>query len=334
MRCLVLADELRRRGHECQFYCRPLENNGIRIVRARGFQCSEMSSPEMSEEEDANALSSSFVKAGQPDWVVLDHYGLARPWQRKIREGRTSLMVIDDLVDRNIDADLILNQNPLEHLFHRYDELAPKYCEMLLGLEYALIGPAFRGAREKGLRVRHSVGNLLLFLGGADDDNDTLRILTALKEQTVDLVRVDVVCGAANRHAPAVERFCAEWPLARYFYQTEIMAQLTYECDLAIGAGGSSNWERCCLGLPCITIETAPNQHDSTAALALAGAIVNLGRAECVNAVEIVVELRRLQEDPGRLGLMSAAAYSLVDGSGSVRVADALEKREQQWVRT
>lgn len=38
------------------------------------------------------------------------------------------------------------------------------------------------------------------------------------------------------------------------------MAQLIYEADLAIGAAGSSVWERCCLGLPQVLMLTADNQ--------------------------------------------------------------------------
>ena len=32
------------------------------------------------------------------------------------------------------------------------------------------------------------------------------------------------------------------------------------QCDLAIGAAGSTSWERCCLGLPTIMLILAENQ--------------------------------------------------------------------------
>lgn len=38
------------------------------------------------------------------------------------------------------------------------------------------------------------------------------------------------------------------------------MAELMANVDLAIGAAGSSVWERCCLGLPSIIIPIADNQ--------------------------------------------------------------------------
>src|SRR5690606_33967285 len=39
------------------------------------------------------------------------------------------------------------------------------------------------------------------------------------------------------------------------------MAPLMVESDLAIGAAGSSSWERCCLGLPTVMIVLADNQR-------------------------------------------------------------------------
>ena len=38
------------------------------------------------------------------------------------------------------------------------------------------------------------------------------------------------------------------------------MAKLMSNADLAIGAAGSTTWERCCLGLPTIQLAIAKNQ--------------------------------------------------------------------------
>jgi len=35
------------------------------------------------------------------------------------------------------------------------------------------------------------------------------------------------------------------------------------DSDLAIGAAGSTSWERCCLGLPTLLIVLAENQRDA-----------------------------------------------------------------------
>ena len=57
------------------------------------------------------------------------------------------------------------------------------------------------------------------------------------------------------------------------FVGIENMAEIMTSCDLAIGAGGSTTWERCTLGIPTIQIETAENQRFINAAVSDAGAL-------------------------------------------------------------
>src|SRR3546814_11278725 len=49
------------------------------------------------------------------------------------------------------------------------------------------------------------------------------------------------------------------WP-TRLIIGAQDMAALIAEADVAIGAAGSSAWERCCLGLPTILWVLAANQ--------------------------------------------------------------------------
>jgi spore coat polysaccharide biosynthesis predicted glycosyltransferase SpsG len=44
------------------------------------------------------------------------------------------------------------------------------------------------------------------------------------------------------------------------------------QADLAIGAGGSSAWERCVLGLPSLVVRLAANQNGVVDTLVRAGA--------------------------------------------------------------
>ena len=57
-----------------------------------------------------------------------------------------------------------------------------------------------------------------------------------------------------------------------------IMAFLMVNHDLAIGAPGSTTWERACLGLPSIVIPLAENQHEIAKKLQIynAGIVVEL----------------------------------------------------------
>jgi RimJ/RimL family protein N-acetyltransferase len=88
--------------------------------------------------------------------------------------------------------------------------------------------------------------------------------------------------------------------------------------DLAIGAGGVSALERCCIGLPSLIILVAENQRAGADELERAGAAVNLGAAPTIAQVSDAVV--SLCTDDARRVRMSTAAYRITDGFGAARV--------------
>ena len=75
MRCMTLADELRRRGTTATFLCRELPGHLIELTRSRGFETETIA------HEDASPAQ---VTRLRPDWVVVDHYGLGSAWESAI----------------------------------------------------------------------------------------------------------------------------------------------------------------------------------------------------------------------------------------------------------
>ena len=97
------------------------------------------------------------------------------------------------------------------------------------------------------------------------------------------------------------------------------MVSLIGNADIAIGAGGTTSLERCCLGLPTVLIETASNQQATIAALLNAGA-----GAVAADADQAIAEVSRLLADPITLSAMAKGAYQLCDGRGLARVIDTM----------
>src|SRR5690606_4736833 len=72
---------------------------------------------------------------------------------------------------------------------------------------------------------------------------------------------IDVVVGNSNPHKAEIEELCKNYNY-NFHCQVDNMAQLMAKADLAIGAGGTSTWERISLGLPSITYSIADNQNE------------------------------------------------------------------------
>jgi len=105
--------------------------------------------------------------------------------------------------------------------------------------------------------------------------------------------------------------------------QTERMAELMAAADLSIGAGGSATWERCCLGLPTITICTADNQRDQVIDAASSGLVY---APEIESRVDLAIErhVRSLLENSTLRQLISRNGMQAVDGRGALRVIGSM----------
>lgn len=281
MRCLCLAEALKKQGADIVFIARSLPGNLNAVITQKGF-CLEslpyvpdqINHSELAHaawlgdswELDAMQTIEILEKAGPFDWMVMDHYALASRWQFLIRPYIDKLMVIDDLADRVHDCDLLLDQNLFPDLETRYQQLVPQSCKQLLGPQYALLREEFRVARET-LRERDGhIRRILVFFGAADPLQLTLKAMDSIRALNKSELIVDVVVGKANPLLDAVKNKCEEYGF-HFYAQVDNMAQLMAQADLAIGAGGTTTWERCCLGLPSVVSVVAQNQQASVSFL-------------------------------------------------------------------
>jgi len=348
MRCLTLATALKEQGVTCHFICREHPGNLIDQIRDRGLAVTALVTDGLDLRpvaQDGESLPAHAAWLGvdwqtdaeatrdvlqsiSPDWLIVDHYALDRSWEQALRSHCTQLMVIDDLADRPHDCDLLLDQN-LGREVANYVDLVPAACTVLTGTRYALLRPEFAALREYSLQRRHppQLRQLLITMGGMDQSNATGQVLDALRQCPLPQdCRITVVMGL---HAPWLAKVQVQaadfpWP-CEVKVNVSDMAQLMAESDLAIGAAGSTSWERCVLGLPTLMVVLAGNQQDIANALEDAHAAVRVD----LSASETMPKyLQLLMQRPDLLFRMSASAAQISDGSGLQRVVNTLWQGE------
>src|SRR3984893_11724165 len=251
------------------------------------------------------------------DILVVDHYGRGAVFERACRAFAKRIVAVDDLADRAHDCDLIVDSNAASAA--SYHVLVPANCRVLAGPAYAALDPAFRRARAAALARRDGrpVKRVLISFGQMDLPNATALALRAL-ERTRYAGAVDVVLGRAAPHLDAIRKELP--PHARLHVDSVDMPALMTEADLAFGAGGTTSWERCCLGLPALLVEIADYQRGVIAALERAGAALGVGPAAQTDPEAIAGVLRALLADGMRRTRMAAARALLVDGRGAERI--------------
>ncbi len=341
MRCLTLADALRERGAQCSLTCREHTGNLIDLIRRRGFVVHALPFVKNWLLQDDAPLHAAWlgadweqdaehtkVGAGETatDWLIVDHYALDQRWESSMHGHCRKLMVIDDLADRPHDCDLLLDQN-LGRSAKDYAGLLSSRATTLIGPQFALLHPEFAALRPQSLtrRVQSSqFRHLLITMGGVDKDNSTGQVLDALKPCVLphDL-RISVVMGP---HAPWLSQVQTQaaqmpWP-TQVLVGVNNMAQLMADSDLAIGAAGSTSWERCCLGLPTIQVALAENQIPIASALGSAGAAVMLAGADMA---QTLAGLMAFVCTPDRLKAITRTCSTVTQGRGAELVTDCMK---------
>src|SRR5690554_1022852 len=349
MRCATLAHALVAKGHEVCFFCRPQAGDLCAWLIAQGFQVIELAAAiggteanyhkdlhatqhgawlGVTQAEDA-AQTLAAVRV-QPDLWIVDHYGLDAYWHKQVAVS-TSLLVIDDLADRQYAADLLLDQN-LGRSAKDYSGLTE--AEVLAGLDYVLLRPEFTRARKQSY-TRQRLEHIVITMGGVDQPNATGIALNALlSTELATLRKITVILGQANPHKAEIAQ------LGRLSQEVKIelvqgvdnMAERLCDADLAIGAAGTTSWERCAVGLPTVIVELAANQKLAAEALAVTGAAEPVALTELAEKLPALV--KRIASTPDLLTYMSTQAYNLVDGGGTERVVERLLKVVTQRKRT
>ena len=324
MRCLALADELRRQGAHIVFLCGELEGHMAATVEAWHFKVILL--PMVAWQEDAQHTIAAL--AVQTDWLIVDHYGLDQRWQQILRAHTQNLMVIDDLVNRALLCDVLLNQNT-GVCAAQYQAYIPAHCQLLLGAQFALIRPEFRRSRSKALKKRQeyqTLQRILVSIGGMDVDNMTAAVLAALAQVPWQLPPVvDVVLNAQSAHLANVRAQARQHPLLTQVHTSANMAELMLQADLAVGAAGSTAWERCCLGLPTVAIQVADNQAVVIEPLARLGAHLAITTVSDDIVHDIAEKVTALMQSPERMHQLSTVAASICHGLGAVWVGLAID---------
>ncbi|HEX7074287.1 MAG TPA: UDP-2,4-diacetamido-2,4,6-trideoxy-beta-L-altropyranose hydrolase, partial [Hyphomicrobiaceae bacterium] len=93
--------------------------------------------------------------------------------------------------------------------------------------------------------------------------------------------------------------------------------------DLAIGAAGSTSWERCALGLPTLVVVLAMNQYEVAMNLEKSGAATIVSLHEPGKGIKAAL----LGMSGALLEAQSHNAALLVDGNGTQRVVEVLNDR-------
>jgi UDP-2,4-diacetamido-2,4,6-trideoxy-beta-L-altropyranose hydrolase len=312
MRSLALASAFAERGWQIGFAASEESFKSMPQLNASSYEKLVLLTGAMNEAVE--------IAARWPDGcelLVVDHYGRDIVFEQACRPFAKRILVIDDLADRAHDADVVADSSAASSSI--YAPLVRPDSTVLAGPRFAIVHTSFRLAREAALPRRdgRSVSRILVSLGQADPDNATGLALDAIEHAGFSGA-VDVVLGQSAPHQSAIRRRAKN--RITLHVNASNMAALMATSDLAIGAGGTTAFERCSLGLPSLVVEIAANQRAVIARLVESGAAVSAGMQSGTSKEQIGDALKALLGDPQKLRSMALSGAALVDGRGADRI--------------
>lgn len=331
-RCLNLALELRARGMRPCFAIGSTDQSSKETLRSAGFEWIELDdhvrslsdgndrlrTPE--EEILADAAATSRAAAAQDcGLIVVDHYSIDDRWAELVRNsGRRRVLVIDDLrrswssVDVLVDGSL--NDAPASQATGGHVRCG--------GPSFAILHPLYKSIRFVPRRENESP-RVLVFFGGVDSPNMTSTALQSISSSSLAAKSLKVIVGSSNPHRDVLMRSHADQGIV-WLPPAESMYAHLMETDVAVGAAGTTTWERLCAGIPSVVVSIADNQRENGESLQVAGCHLYLGSSESLADDDIGRAVDRILTDEVLRARLSLAGMTMVDGFGASRVCEAL----------
>lgn len=334
-RCFTLARKFDELGWRCIFFSRDYGDGIISIVNDNDFECHvigksvvDMSESNhfqwlgVSQEQDAIDTIKA-ISYQQLDIIIVDHYSIDYHWQQSIKEKYDILLiVIDDLANRTHSCTLLIDQNFWPHSSSRYDGLVPTDCKKLLGPSFTMLRKEFLSLRAF-TQENSQTQTILVNFGGIGNVKVWNLFLPALIK--CDKYNFHIVTGKlSSEDFQFYKRMVLNAPHIFLEAETNQMSYLMKNSDFALGACGSTVWERFCLGLNAALIDVADNQKDLVDYLHKQNLVDYLGSLNNLTVDAISDYLVNLFIDSLKYQDRRKNIMQLVDGMGADRVANEI----------
>ncbi|WIY70103.1 UDP-2,4-diacetamido-2,4,6-trideoxy-beta-L-altropyranose hydrolase [Aquidulcibacter paucihalophilus] len=347
-RCMTLAAALRSKGADVKFVVRRHDAVAEIALRSQNFPVvwlevkasptgRQASSTGMHSHEhwagvgwSDDAAETVGVLAGfDPDWVIVDHYSFDARWHDQVRQGLgCKMMAIDDLADRPLSVDVLLDANFAEDHARKYSGRFLRKCRLLGGPRFALLSDQYKTAPR--YRFHPDVRSIGVFMGGTDPDGVSARVLQACREDAGFEGAIEVVSTSANPQLEQLRDACTASAGTTLLLDLPDLSAFYARHDLQIGAGGTATYERCCIGAPTVALVVASNQLAVVPALAATGILraARLSHDPDMDILPAALQLgnvvQDLVADPDARRELSERGMSMVDPAGADRVAICL----------
>ncbi len=263
--------------------------------------------------------SSIVVKYIQPnDILVLDGYDFDVNYQKTIKDSGSALVCMDDHARGEYNCDVIINHAMgLDETRFEVDT----HTKLCLGSDYIVVRSPFLASVKKRKSTKETPSSVLIAIGGADNNNLTLKIIEAC-EQIGNIKDISVLTTKLNYNADKID------PEKHRLYtdlNAEEVCNLMLYNDLIICPSSTIAYEALCTGMLVCCGYFVDNQKNIYSGLVDSGVAYGLGDLNPLTQDYLVKEIERLLTDESLMNDIRHNQQEKIDGRSGERILNVFK---------
>lgn len=210
------------------------------------------------DENEAQYIVANYLTGNEV--IVLDGYQFSINYQKALKAKETKLVCIDDIHTCDFVADAIINHAG-GVLSKDYN--SSFYTQFYLGFQYLLLRKSFLETAKQVVKYQVN-SNLLVCMGGADLNNDTIKILSLIEQNNSVGITCHVIIGGAYEHQEKLNIFIENSSLDIQVHSnlSELeMLDCMNQCGMAVLPPSTVSLEYLCSKGELYVYQTADNQE-------------------------------------------------------------------------
>ena len=240
------------------------------------------------------------------DWLIIDHYGINYIWEKRIKDYVKNICVIDDFTNKMHDCNILINQQIDESQIIKYKELINNDCKIYTGNDYLFFHEKYYNLKlNKNIE---SLKRINIFMGGADLHNITTKVIDLCNNFNNDNnlnIIFDVIIGKSNKNYIQIKEKIKKLKNFNIYYDLNFIGNILALADLAIGAPGTTSYERCITQTPSLMICLAENQKTVIQKFIDSKTSIYIGDIYSNYENQLLFNLNYLNNNPKELKIMS-----------------------------
>ena len=192
--------------------------------------------------------------------VVVDHYLINAKWHTEIKKSINDLIVIDDLANKKINCDFLININPIFKKKNYLKNNKNKKCKYFIGTNFF---PIFDLKKNKNNFFKNNFNKyIFISFGGACELAFYKNFLILLSYINIKKIYFIMTFIGTNDEAKIIKYYIKKYNLRIKLlinnYNINDFIRKSFFC---IGSGGITSWERYYFNKYSLIIKTANNQN-------------------------------------------------------------------------